>query len=274
MTSQTKRAPAVAGSFYPREPEALLEMVDGYLQEAAVEAAPERVACLIVPHAGFIYSGPCAAYAYACVAGDYVKRVVLLGCSHRYPFDGVSIVTAGAFDTPLGPFPIAEDLASRIAERTPTHSTEPHGPEHSLEVQLPFISATLGHVPIVPVLFGGQFSESHRRFSEVLAEELEEGDLVITSTDLSHYLTEKEAQRQDSKSLDLLLAREVDEFVEGMSDGRVSMCGATAVAAAMVYSAQRGTGAWTLLDQRTSAPVSGDYSRVVGYAAVSMEKSA
>lgn len=268
------RPPAVAGTFYPGDPGELRRCVAEHLEKAAIEAAPERVAALVVPHAGFVYSGPCAAYAYARVAGDYVKRVILLGSSHRDHFDAPSIVTGGVFETPVGDFPIDGLLAARLTKGTGAYSSKPHGPEHALEVQLPFISAVIGHVPILPVLFGSSFSEPHRRFSEALAQELEDGDLVLASTDLSHYLTDDEARKQDRNSLDLLMARDVEGFVQGVADGRCAMCGAAAVAVAMAYCAERGAEDWTLLDYRTSADASGDRSRVVGYAAVSMEQGA
>lgn len=272
MKTALKRRPAVAGQFYPSNTEALRRMIDGQLENAShVRPAPKRVAAIIAPHAGVVYSGQAAACAYQRVSGDYVKRVVLIGCSHRYQFEGAAIVAAGSFDTPLGEFPIDSNLAERLTPYSAENAPTAHVNEHALELQLPFLGEAVGLVPIVPILFGSKWSTSHAKFAATLAEVLGPGDLVVASTDLSHYLTDEEAQRQDSRSLDILLTQDIEEVIAASEDGRVSMCGVTGVAVAMAYALAKGATDWTVLDHRTSAVASGDYSRVVGYAAVSME---
>lgn len=274
MDSTLTRKPAVAGQFYTGDAAQLRDEVEGYLRASKVEAQPERVACIVAPHAGYMFSGPTAGYAYARVAGDYVKRVILLGCSHKYRFEGASIFTDGAFETPLGDLTVDSTFARGLASQVGSYLLEPHIPEHSLEVQLPFIAVAMGSVPIVPILFGSSYGDWHREFASVLAGMAQEGDLLVVSTDLSHYLSQAEANERDRHSLDTLLAQDEAKALAEVDGGRWSMCGTTAVLAAIPYSLARGAQDWSVLDYRTSGDASGDTARVVGYAAVSMERSA
>lgn len=269
--SRSTRAPAVAGAFYPGSAVELHEVVSSYL--AAVDAIGDHgtVRCILVPHAGYRFSGPTAAHAYARLSGQRPRRVILLGCSHRYKFPGASIVTEGAFATPLGPLPIDSDYAKELAGAFGNTAAEAHADEHSLEVQLPFIREVLGEVPIVPVLFGDEFGAWHRNLARYLAKTLDEDDVVVISTDLSHYLTESQANALDQQSIEILLRKDVDAFLDAASDQRLSMCGVTAVATGIEFCSEVRADEWHVLDYRTSAVASGDASRVVGYAAVSME---
>ena len=247
-------------------------MVEDFLESSGVEAAPDGVRCILVPHAGYVYSGPTAAHAYARVAGKKVGRVILLGCSHRYSFDGISIPFADAFATPLGSLPVDREFIQQLPAGREDYPGEPHGAEHSLEVQLPFVQATLGDIPIVPILFGGPFTPWHRTFAQHLAESVGEDDLIVVSTDLSHYLTEAEANTLDTQSLDTLLTQDIPAVLNESAKVRCTFCGITAVATAMAYCEAVGAQVWTLLDYRTSAAASGATDKVVGYAAVSMER--
>lgn len=268
------RKPAVAGRFYPDDPATLRTVVTRFINESGVEPAPNAVVSIVGPHAGYRFSGPTAGYAYARCRDKAVKRVILLGCSHYFPIATASVVTEGAFSTPLGVFPIDEAFAKELAEAIGNESTEPHIPEHSLEVHLPFLAVALGEVPIVPILFGSPARPWHEEVGERLAAMMDEDDLLVCSTDLSHYLTEEEANTIDTHSLDVLLTQNISALKEGMASGACAMCGATAVVATMAEAKARGTTNWSRLDYRTSARASGDYTRVVGYGAVSMERAA
>ena len=271
MARVLKRKPAVAGTFYPEQPAVLRRMLQEYLDQSGVNPAGSAVRVLVVPHAGYIYSGPTAACAFRRVAGSDIERVILLGCSHHFSFEGACIYTEGAFETPLGEFPIDETFAARLAERVGNSDPEPHAQEHALEVELPFLAMSVGIVPIVPVLFGSRFGEPHMRFAKALLEMTGDNDLIIASSDLSHYLTESQANALDHTTIDTLLKKDVQAFVGDVQSGRCSVCSLAAVATAMVYSLECGAAEWSLLDYRPSAHASGDTSRVVGYAAVSME---
>ncbi len=268
------RPAVVAGQFYRGDPQGLRRDVDAYIAESDVSPMPERVAAMIVPHAGFIYSGPTAGFGYARVRGKRPKRVVLLGCSHRYAIETASVFESGGFETPLGVFPIDEPFAKALAAKTHSCTAQPHMYEHALEVQLPFLWAALGEVPIVPVLFGGPANAWHEEVGTTLAGMLDPQDLVIASTDLSHYLSEEEANAIDRHSIDTILSQDCKALVAGIAEDECSMCGGSAVVAAMACALARGATSWSLLDYRTSAKTSGDYSRVVGYAAITMEYAA
>lgn len=266
------RPPAVAGRFYPENPVSLEQTVRGLLASAAsTPATPERVASILVPHAGYPYSGPVAAHAFQRVRGKVAKRVVLLGCSHHYHFSGASIVTSGAFETPLGLLHVDEAFALRLAQETELASLAPHEPEHSLEVELPFLQMVMDAPLIVPVLFGAEPSPWYAQFGRSLGRMLDPSDLVVISTDLSHYLSNAAAHHRDRASLAKLMQQDCNDFERAALRDEVSMCGAAAVEAGMACALERGASKWQLLDYRTSGDVCGDTSRVVGYAAVSLE---
>ena len=271
MNSTLQRKPAVAGQFYPCEPDHLRDAVQQYMERSQVEPAPGRVAALISPHAGYVYSGPTAGFAFARVRGKKPRRVILLGCSHSYHIPTASVYARGAFETPLAVFPVDEPFAENVADEFGLTSTEPHLVEHSLEVQLPFLAVAVGEVPIVPVLFGAPASEWHARVGERLAELASEDDLLVASTDLSHYHPEARASALDHATLEAVLGADWTQLVSAQSKEEHAMCGSAAVVATMAYARKRGATAWSLLDYRTSARSSGDYNRVVGYAAISME---
>jgi len=274
MPTTPIRRPAVAGQFYPSGPDELRETVDAYLDASGVESAADRVVTIVSPHAGYIYSGPTAGYAFARVRGKAPKRVVLLGCSHRYAIDTASVFTQGEFATPIGAFPIDELFARDFAALTDSVSIEPHLAEHALEVQLPFLARAIGLVPIVPVLFGSPAGAWHAKMGAALATMLDDTDLVVASTDLSHYLGEADANTIDRRSIGAVLTKDWRAYAQGIRDQSCSMCGAAAVTAAMACAPALGAREWGLLDYRTSGASSGDYRRVVGYAAMSMERAA
>lgn len=271
MGAPTVRFPAVAGQFYPATASVLRDEVQGHIRESGVTPAPERVAAIVAPHAGYVYSGPSAGYAYARVRGKRPSRAILLGVSHRYRIDTAAVYPAGAFDTPLGPMGVDEQFAARLTRHGAAALTEPHAMEHSLEVQLPFLHEAVGAVPIVPVLFGAPPSERHIRFGEALASLAAPEDLVIASTDLSHYLSEREANAIDELTIRAVVAGNFDDFVRGVCGERYSLCGAAAVLTVMAYAAARGASHANLLDYRTSAKTSGDFGHVVGYASIAFE---
>ncbi len=271
MEAALTRRAAVAGQFYPGDPMRLRTVVRDHMAASGVAPAPDATAVIIAPHAGYPYSGPTAGYAYRRIQGKAPKRVVLLGVSHRYALDKASVYSAGSFETPVGTFPVDSEFAGALAKETDSPGVEPHRLEHSLEVQLPFLEAAVGAVPIAPVLFGAPPLEWHAQFGQTLAAMVDKDDLLVISTDLSHFLGEEDANTIDQASIQAVLAGDWARFAQGACDGRFSMCGAAAVTAGMSYALAQGADRWRLLDYRTSARATGDRSRVVGYAALSME---
>lgn len=259
--SERVRTPAVAGLFYPGEAEVLRENVRRLLRDnPATGAAPKAV---IVPHAGYVYSGPVAARAYNLVAqaATRIRRVLLMGPAHRVMLRGMALPKTAAFHTPLGD--ISLDTAA-MAEIEGTHgvlrSDEAHRLEHSLEVQLPFLQTVLGEFTLVPLVVG--WTEP----AEVAAvlEQLWGGDetLVVLSSDLSHYHAYAEARRLDEET-----ARRI-ESQSSEIDGEQA-CGAHPLNGLLELSRRRRLGV-TRLDLRNSGDTAGGHGRVVGYGAWSL----
>ncbi|HEX8988118.1 MAG TPA: AmmeMemoRadiSam system protein B [Rhodocyclaceae bacterium] len=258
MQTPQIRPPAVAGMFYPGDAKELSAEIGTML--AAAKLAAVRPKALIVPHAGYVYSGPVAAYAYALLAPlrDSINRVVLFGPTHRVYAQGLAVPSAAAFATPLGSVPLdrqAIDAALRLPQvRT---NDEAHAMEHSLEVQLPFLQTVLGDFRLVPFAVG---EASAAEVAEVM-ETLWGGDetLIVVSSDLSHYHPYAAAQLLDRQTADdLLRLRPLEDYEQA--------CGALPINGLVAAAPRHGLSPH-LLDLRNSGDTAGDKSRVVGYAA-------
>ena len=254
------RAPAVSGTFYPSDPEELRREVDAHLSVslAADEAAPKA---LIVPHAGYIYSGPTAGTAYARLrpARTVIKRVVLLGPAHRILVEGLAVSSADGFETPLGVVSVDEELR-RIALSLPQARIDDraHAAEHSIEVQLPFLQRTLDDLRILPLVVG---DASVTEVAAVLdAVWGGEETLVVVSTDLSHYHEYEVARRLDARTAAAIVAA---DFAMVRDD---DACGAYPLRGLLATAARRRLGI-ELIDLRNSGDTAGDRDRVVGYGA-------
>jgi len=253
------REAAVAGSFYPADPGELQSTVRRLLDAAPVGqgAAPKA---LVVPHAGYIYSGPVAASAYAPLREHQqrYRRVLLLGPAHCMAFRGLAVSSADAFHTPLGEVPL--DRASLEALHHPAVLTidAAHRSEHSLEVQLPFLQCVLDAFRLLPLVIGDAHAEE---VAEVI-EQLWGGPetLVVVSSDLSHYLRYEDARDADSRT-----CRAIESLDEG-GIGRGAACGATPLRG-LLLAARRHLLRVSTLDLRNSGDVFGDRDRVVGYGA-------
>ena len=255
------RPPAVAGTFYPGDPHELARNVGAYLSDVAARSGTRagNPKALIVPHAGYIYSGPIAASAYAQLQPlrEVVRRVVLLGPAHRVAVRGLAVPTAEGFATPLGTVPIDRE-AVEAALRLPqvTESTAAHAAEHSLEVQIPFLQQVLHEFKLVPFAVG---FASDQQVAEVL-ELLWGGDetLIVVSSDLSHYRHYAAAQEFDRATVNSILSLAPLQTHE-------QACGATPINGLLLQAKRRGLAA-SLLDQRNSGDTAGNRSQVVGYA--------
>jgi AmmeMemoRadiSam system protein B len=255
---QDVRPAAVAGMFYPSSPERLAGDIRAYLADARPQAASAPKA-LIVPHAGYVYSGPVAASGYALLAPlrKSVRRVVLLGPAHRVAVRGLATTSAVAFQTPLGE--VAIDVPAVAAARAfpqVTVSDAAHAHEHALEVQLPFLQAVLGTFSLVPFAVG---HASVQDVAEVL-DALWGGPetLIVVSSDLSHYLPYGDAQAVDRATAQAILGLATDISHE-------QACGATPVTGLNCLARRRGLEP-ELIDLRNSGDTAGDKNRVVGYA--------
>jgi MEMO1 family protein len=250
------RPAAVAGYFYPGEGDTLAGTVRHLLEGAKAGPAPKAI---VVPHAGYVYSGPVAASAYARLAplAGTIRRVVLLGPTHRVAVRGIAIPSADAFATPLGvvevDFPALQSIADMPAV---VQSAAAHASEHSLEVQLPFLQTVLGEFKLVPLAVGDARAEDVAAVLERLWGGAE--TLIVISSDLSHYLPYAEAQRVDGATAQEVLV--LDAHLD-----HEQACGATPLNGLLLAARRRALRA-ELLDLRNSGDTAGDRSRVVGYA--------
>jgi AmmeMemoRadiSam system protein B len=258
------RPPAVAGMFYPADAAELAREIQSYLAAVPATQAPAPKG-LIVPHAGYVYSGAVAASAYALLslARKTIRRVVLLGPAHRVPVRGLALPVAEAFATPLGGVRIdAEGAAAALKLPQVTASDVAHNLEHSLEVQLPFLQTVLDDFTLLPFAVG---AATPTQVAEVL--DLLWGGpetLILISSDLSHFHTYASAQDIDQGTVGEILALEPSIEHE-------QACGATPINGLLLCARRRGM-AIELLDLRNSGDTAGDRSRVVGYASFALRE--
>jgi AmmeMemoRadiSam system protein B len=268
------RKAAVAGSWYPGSRDALTAAVDGYL--TAAHGAPRELAklvALVAPHAGLIYSGPVAAYAYQQLRDRSVELAVLVGPSHFVGFDGVSIYRRGGFETPLGIAEIDEECAAALTTVTPVIFEHPaaHAREHSLEMQLPFIRRLEPRARIVPLVMGRQTAETARALGDALATVLRDRPaILIASTDLSHYYDSITAARLDAVVIDHVARFDPDGLQRALDARPEHACGGGPTVAVMRAARQLGARDAVILKYADSGDVSGDKSAVVGYLAAAL----
>ncbi len=264
------RPPAVAGRFYPDEEGTLERTVRELLEparspgigeseeDAKAGSGPKAV---IAPHAGYVYSGPVAASVYARLAPlrDRVKRVVLLGPAHRYPFRGLAASSAGAFQTPLGLVPLdREGMEEALKHPRVQTLDQAHEGEHSLEVHLPFLQTVLGDFSLVPLVVGEAEAEEVAEVLAVLWGGPE--TLVVVSSDLSHFLPYDEAVEVDertARAIEALKPREI---------GLDQACGRLPLGGLLLKAREEGLGV-ERVDLRNSGDTAGPRNQVVGYGA-------
>ena len=253
------RKPAVAGQFYSRNPGELSATVTALLEAAQDQDTPAPKA-LIVPHAGYHYSGPVAASAYARLRPyrDRYQRVILVGPCHRTPIHGLALSGADVYRTPMGDVPLDKATIATLDLPNVRISDRSHRTEHSLEVHLPFLQTLLGDFSIVPIVVGGATPELVSQVLEALWGGPE--TLIVVSSDLSHFRKYDEARSIDAVTC---------EAIENFDAHRISYemaCGATPVAGLLIAAKRHGMEV-TTLDLRNSADTAGDRGPVVGYGA-------
>lgn len=261
------RPAAVAGMFYPDNPATLKRTVNDLLADATVGESVRPPKALIVPHAGYIYSGAVAASAYARLAElrDRIRRVVLLGPTHRVYVRGLALPDADRFATPLGDIPLDRDGMQRLSGLPQvSFSAAAHQMEHSLEVQLPFLQQALGDFQLLPLAVG---EATAAEVADVL-EAVWGGDetLIVISSDLSHFLPDAVARQVDGETVNAILALNSHLSHE-------QACGATPVNGLLLAARRHGLHP-VKLDVCNSSDTAGDPDRVVGYAAFAFEPEA
>jgi AmmeMemoRadiSam system protein B len=262
------RAPAVAGQFYPGRKDALEEML---LQMMPEEESRKPVIGIMSPHAGYVYSG---AVAGETISGIVVpEQVIILGPNHHGHGHPAAVYARGAWETPLGEVPIAEDLARLILQECPFAAEDmlAHRYEHSLEVQIPFLQKVSPRLSIVPICLGHLPLNVLLGLGDGLARSISANrvrPLIVASTDMTHYEPGKTAREKDFLALEKVLALDPSGLYQVVQQKRISMCGVLPVVVMLQAALGLGATESELVDYRNSGDVTGDQSEVVGYAGV------
>jgi AmmeMemoRadiSam system protein B/AmmeMemoRadiSam system protein A len=283
--SQTEvRKPAVAGLFYPSSAVELTKTISGFYAEVDKVAVSGRPVALIVPHAGYPYSGRTAAKAYKLLESEEYDTVIVISPSHTVFFKGSSVYAGDGYETPLGVVEIDKKLSERIASINPSlvyfskmgHASGSTRGEHALEVQLPFLQIVLGQFKLVAIVMGDQETDSIRSLGETLGAALKgTNSLMVASSDLSHFHSEKVARRLDSAIQTAVEAYDPDLLLQTLESGKGEACGGGPMAAVMMAAKRLGAKRAEFLHYTTSGEATGDFNEVVGYlsAAIVTEKT-
>jgi MEMO1 family protein len=264
------REPAVSGTFYPGDPNALRQDIGRYMDDAVFDDVDGTILGLISPHAGFMYSGPVAAYGYKALLGSSYDTVIVIAPSHRAYFEGAAVQDKGGYKTPLGVIAIDEELSAAILKGSTdvTNDTRPHATEHSLEVQLPFLQVVLKTFKLVPLVMGVQDVSTCDRLAGSICDAFRGSDkkvLIVGSTDLSHYHPYAQANRLDSILVTDLEKYDVKGLEEDFEKNRFEACGYGPILITMIAAKKMGASKSRVLKYMNSGDTSGDKSGVVGY---------
>lgn len=274
---QDIREPVFAGTWYPGNPAALRELITNYLDRATVPSQPGELKAVIVPHAGYVYSGQVAAYAYRLVQQGVFTRVVMIGPSHRMAFAGASVNMQAGYRTPLGIVPVDRQFARKLLEQSNILHWFPkaHAEEHSLEIQLPFLQTVVPELRIVPIIMGDQNYKTCLSLAETVATVIGEGNgtLILASTDLSHF-----HEYSQAVALDTAFIRHVQSFdpaglARALATGECEACGGGPTVTAMLVARKLGADRSHVLHYANSGDVTGNHQRVVGYLSAALTRT-
>ncbi len=262
------KKPNVSGQFYPSDPIELSGQIDDFFHKASVEPMDGRIEVMIAPHAGYVYSGPIAAYGYKAASRSSYKTIVVIAASHYVGFSGASVWAQGKFETPLGPIEVDTDFAKKIIDADKEFAFIPKvfEKEHSLEVQLPFLQKTFTNFKIVPIVMGQPTFQTCQDLASVLSRIIADRTdvLVVISTDMSHYHSAKIAKSMDGKAIDLVRKLDAAQLWQKCNDQTVELCGFAPVTVGLLYAKQKGLDV-KILNYGDSGDITGDKQAVVGY---------
>jgi len=268
------RPSALAGTWYEGNPRALARAVDQYLDQAELPELPGEVVAVIAPHAGHIYSGPVAGYAFAAVRGKTPDLVAVLSPMHQAYYEPLLTTAHTAYSTPLGQIPVDDEsvavLDAHLKETLGYGLTRvAYDQEHSLEIELPFLQRALGgDFSLLPVMVRAQSPKVSQQLGAVLAEILRgKNALLVASTDLSHFYTQREAVAFDTEMLRRIESFSPEQVFCAEEEEKGFACGLGALTAVLWAAKGLGADSIKVLRHATSGDVTGDYSRVVGYGA-------
>lgn len=253
------RKPQFAGLFYPEEAQVLRQMIEEFLNRAVFKKPKKNPKALIAPHAGYLYSGPVAAYAYKTIKGLNFEKIILLGPSHHFAFNGLLAADFKIWQTPLGELESLTIDSLPIFKKEISSSSEIHLTEHCLEVQLPFLQVVINKPKILPLLTS---QNEIKKSVKILDKIIDPNTLLIVSSDLSHYYPYQTAQQLDKVTIDAILDQDLSRFKE-----YGEACGKKAIEILLALSKVK---KWepNLLCYLNSGDTSGDKNQVVGYTSI------
>jgi len=278
---QDIRKPAVAGQFYPADPEKLREQVENFLRRTKVVDIRGQILGIIAPHAGYMYSGWVAAHAFKQLIGKQFDVVVVISPSHVERFRGSSVYTKGGYETPLGVVPVDAKLAQKIASLNEWVYASDRGHrqehlfrrEHAVEVELPFLQIVLGDFKLVPIVMGTQSYKDCQALAQALAEALKgKKPLIVASSDLSHFHPYDKACKMDGELIKYIENYDYQGLARGLDSGEIEACGGGPIIATMMAAQKLGANRAKVLIYKNSGDVTGDKSSVVGYTAAILYK--
>ncbi len=272
------RQPAVAGQFYPSDKNELAGMIERFLEQVEEVESDSNIRGVIAPHAGYVYSGGVAACGFKAIQNQDIDKVILIGSSHNFYLDKAAIDGHDAWQTPLGQVEIDSDLRDKLINNSLFEiNSEAHQPEHSLEVEVPFLQTVLKGFKLLPILVSSSISSDDlEKISQALGEYIDKRTLIVVSTDMSHYPEYDQANQVDGKVIEAILSGQVSNVREtinqlmgqGISNLDTCLCGQAAVEMLMNIAGDKAE--IKLLNYANSGDVSvGDRNRVVGYGAIS-----
>ncbi|MCH8928312.1 MAG: AmmeMemoRadiSam system protein B [Candidatus Marinimicrobia bacterium] len=265
------RTPAVAGTFYPEDEKDLTELIQKCLPIGDIPEPDSDLISLVAPHAGIVYSGQVAGFAYNLLKDKKKQNILILAPSHHEYFAGGTLYDGDAYATPLGEVPINSDLSQKISDSSKHIKFSPigHEKEHSLEVQLPFLQEVLKNdFNIIPLIIGNINLDIASEIAESIAGVIsaaEEDVLLIASTDLSHFHDQERAKVLDNRTAEYLESMSIDMLYNECENGNCEACGINPLAVVIKASQLLGASNVDILKYATSGDVSGDYKSVVGY---------
>lgn len=284
--NRNSRQPAVAGTFYPDDAEALKHQLKLFFDAQANAETKRNVAAIVVPHAGYIFSGDVASAAFALLSVDSQwDNIFVVGSSHHHLFEGAALPAFESFGTPFGELIVNQRVVKEVVESSPDImgvNSEWHLAEHTIEVQLPFIQYRFGNsIPIVPVLLGCHDAQTCEHIAEALKPWFNPNNLFVFSTDLSHYPNYEDANLVDALTIDAILSGKPDTLLQQIKANaalkknnlRTSLCGWTSILTLLYLVNQYDSYSFAKVKYQNSGDaIIGDHSRVVGYGAIRVDR--
>ena len=261
------REPQVAGMFYPSNERKLKDQISGFYSEVETNDKIKNVGGIIAPHAGYIYSGKTAAYAYKTILNGNYDTVIVISPSHREYFRRVSIYNGDAYKTPLGEIPINTELRNKLIKENDLiyEGEEGHRTEHALEVQLPFLQIALPNFSLLPMVIGDQSREVVFELADILAGVIDDKTLLVASSDLSHFYTKSHASALDSRVVEHINNFDFENLQTDLETKRCEACGGGGIVTILKALSLKWYTKSKVVAHSDSGDVSGDDSEVVGY---------